>query len=214
VRRQLEEMGQLDNTLIIFTSDQGFAWGQHGCRHKFAPYDANILAPMIVRMPGVVDEGVVCDKPIAGQDIVPMIHHFAGLEVPWEMHGHDMTPLLTDQDAEWDHPILMENLRYCFGEYTDVGCGEAENGIPWWLSLRQGKYKYIRWLVHGEIEELYDLEADPQELHNLALEAEYHELLADYRERLRAELRRTNAGLVDNLPPVHVTTAEKLFAVK
>ena len=75
----------------------------------------------------------------------------------------------------------MENTRYCWGSYTDVAVGEAENGIPWWVSLRRDKYKYIRWLVPGEIEEMYNLEEDPEELVNLALEAEYHELLAEMR---------------------------------
>ena len=107
----------------------------------------------------------------------------------------------------------MENTRYCFGEYTNVGCGEAEGGIPWWISLRTGKYKYIRWLVPGEIEEMYDLESDPEELVNLALEAEYHELLAKCRQAAIDELRRTDAGMVDNLPPVMVLTKEQLSAV-
>jgi arylsulfatase A-like enzyme len=105
----------------------------------------------------------------------------------------------------------MESTRYNFGEYTDVGCGEAENGLAWWVSLRTGKYKYIRWLVPGEIEEMYDLENDPEELENLALEPEYHELLAKYRQRTIDELRRTDAGMVDNLPPVMVLTKEQLL---
>jgi arylsulfatase A-like enzyme len=73
--------------------------------------------------------------------------------------------------------------------------------VPYWLFLRRGKYKYIRTLVPDEIEELYDLEADPQELKNLALDASQRPVLDDYRAHLRAELRRTAAGFVDNLPP-------------
>ncbi len=211
VLEALEETGQLDNTVIVFASDQGFAWGQHGFRHKFAPYDANLLAPMMVRMPGMVPAGTVCEQPIAGQDIPPTFFSIAGLPLPWDMHGRDLTPLLRDPETSWDRPLLLENTRYQFGSDTDDGVGEAEGGIPRWVSLRLGKYKYIRWLVPGEIEEMYDLEDDPQELHNLALEAEHHELLAKCREATIAELERTEAGMVDNLPPVHVTTAEKLL---
>ncbi|MCH8830152.1 MAG: sulfatase-like hydrolase/transferase, partial [Planctomycetes bacterium] len=69
--RALEETGQLKNTLIIFTSDQGFAWGQHGFRHKLAPYDATIRSPLIVSMPGTFPEGKVCRHPVGGVDIVP-----------------------------------------------------------------------------------------------------------------------------------------------
>ena len=207
----IEAMGQLDNTLVVFTSDQGFAWGQHGFRHKFAPYDANLLAPMIMRLPGLIPAGTVCETPIGGQDIPPTFLSLIGMEQPWKMHGQDLTPLLTKPDTTWDRPLLLENTRYCFGENTNVGCGEAENGIPWWLSLRTGKYKYIRWLVPGEIEEMYDLEADPEELENLALESEYHERLAQCRQEAIAELRRTDAGMVDNLPPVMVLTREQLL---
>ena len=74
------------------------------------------------------------------------------------------------------------------------------HGVPWWLFLRQGRYKYIRTLVEDEIEELYDLEADPEELCNLAINAKHHTLLADFRQRLTEELKRTNAGLLKNLP--------------
>ena len=122
-----------------------------------------------------------------------------------------MTPLLIDPQAQWDHPLMLENTRYCFGEYTDVGCGEAEGGIPWWVFLRREKHKYIRWLVPGEIEEMYDLEADPEELENLALEPDHHTLLAELRQAAIDELRRTEAGMVNNLPPVMVLTKEQLL---
>ncbi|MBV7334100.1 sulfatase-like hydrolase/transferase [Chloroflexi bacterium TSY] len=208
----VEAMGQLDNTLVVFTSDQGFAWGQHGFKHKFAPYDANILAPMIMRLPGLIPAGTVCETPIGGQDIPPTFLSLIGMAQPWKMHGQDLTPLLTNPDTRWDRPLLLENTRYCFGDDTNVGCSEAENGIPWWISLRTGKYKYIRWLVPGEIEEMYDLEQDPEELENLALEPECHALLAQCRQEAIGELRRTDAGMVDNLPPVMVLTREQLLS--
>lgn len=207
----LEETGQLDNTLVVYTSDQGFAWGQHGFRHKFAPYEANLSAPMMMRLPGRIPAGTVCHQPIAGQDMPPTFFSMAELPLPWEMHGRDLTPLLENPATTWDRPLLLENTRYSFGSDTNVGVGEAENGIPWWVSLRMGKYRYIRWLVPGEIEEMYDLESDPEELRNLAVEAEFHGLLARYREETISELRRTEAGMVDNLPPVSVTTAEQLL---
>ena len=99
------------------------------------------------------------------------------------------------------------------GEDTDVGCGEPIGNppIPWWVSLCTGKYKYIRWLVPGEIEEMYNLENDPEELENLALESDYHELLAQFRQGTIDELRRTDAGMVDNLPQVKVLTKEQLL---
>ena len=75
-------------------------------------------------------------------------------------------------------------------------------GVPWWVSLRQDRYKYIRTLMEGEIEELYDLESDPEELANLALERKHGATLREFRKATTAELRRTGAGMVDHLPAV------------
>ena len=94
-----------------------------------------------------------------------------------------------------------------YGADTDVIPPEGEKlyktaQVPWYVSLREGKFKYIRTLVEGEIEELYDLEADPEELVNLALKPENRSTVARYRRDLIAELRRTDAGFVDGLPAV------------
>ena len=74
------------------------------------------------------------------------------------------------------------------------------NGVARWIAIRYGKYKYIRTLVAGEMEEIYDLEADPQELTNLALRPEHKALLADLRAKCVAELKRTGAPFVDSMP--------------
>jgi arylsulfatase A-like enzyme len=199
--RVLEETGQLENTLIAYTSDQGFAWGQHGFAWKVAPYDANLRAPLIVRMPGRVARGKVCWHPVCALDLIPTFFTLAETTPPWKMHGHDLSPLLKDPEAAWPHPVMMEHFGWAFGSETDGGLtGKKAFPVPWYLFLRQDRYKYIRILVKDEIEELYDLERDPEELHNLALDPEYHELLADFRQRLIDELRRTDAVLAKNLP--------------
>jgi len=197
----LEETGQLDNTLVVYTSDQGFAWGQHGFEWKVAPYDANLRAPFIVRMPGHVARGKVCRRPVCALDLVPTFFALAGVEPPWKMHGHDLRPLLENPEADWPYPVLMEQLGWAFGPETDGALtGKKALAVPWYVFLRQGRYKYIRTLVEDEIEELYDLEADPEELENLARDPAFRQVLADFRTRLSAELRRTGARFADRLP--------------
>jgi arylsulfatase A-like enzyme len=198
----LEESGQLKNTLVVFTSDQGFAWGQHGFMHKLAPYDANMRAPFIVSMPGTLPEGAVCTTPVGGADLVPTFFQFAGIKLPWEMHGHDLTPLLKKPDAAWPHPVLLTYTGDRFGSDTEKipPKGERRNGVPWWVSLTQGQYKYIRTLEDGEIEELYDLKADPEELTNLALDSKHADRLQQMREATLAELQRTRSPMLKNLP--------------
>jgi len=200
----LEETGQLDDTLIVYTSDQGFAWGQHGFAWKYAPYDANLLAPLLVRLPGRVAQGKVCELPVAGVDLIPTFFTMAGIPLPWEMHGHNLSGLLADPDADWPHPVLLEQTRWFYGSDTKriPPPNQARwGGVPWYVLLREGKYKYIRTLEEDEIEELYDLEADPDELNNLAYDDAHQPRLEEFRRKLVAELKRTDAPFVENLPP-------------
>lgn len=193
---------QLDNTMIVFSSDQGYSYGDHGFRWKVGPYDACMRMPLIVRLPGRVAKGGVCDHPVVLIDLPPTFFALAGIPLPWKMHGHDLQPILKNPQADWEHPVLLEHTYKMFGPQTDKGITgkDTTGGIPWWISLTQGHYKYITTLVPDEIEELYDLQADPDELQNLALEADHRSLLEDYRNRMIQELTRTNAALLKNLP--------------
>lgn len=202
----LKETGQYDNTLIVFTSDQGFAWGQHGMRNKVAPYDAAIRSPMIIAMPKQLPRGQVCEQPVTGPDLIPTFFSFAGIDLPWKMHGHDLTPLLRQPENNPHRPLLMLNTAAFYGADTDEIPTDKRlyhsGGIPWWVSLHDGRYKYIRSLVAGETEELYDLEQDPEELTNLAHDAGHAARVRRMRAGTVAELRRTDARFADSLPPV------------
>jgi arylsulfatase A-like enzyme len=205
ILKTLEETGQRENTLIIFTSDQGFAWGQHGYRHKVAAYDSNIRSPMIVSFPGKIPQGEVCPAPVGGVDIVPTIFSFAGIEHPWEFHGRDLTPLLKNPKADWPYPMLLTATGQKYGSDTnEIPKGQAafHSATPWYVMLRQGRFKYVRPLIENDLEELYDLKADPEELDNLAVKPEHQERLKEMRAAAIKELRRNKAGFVDNMPTV------------
>lgn len=209
--KTLEESGQAKNTLIVFAADQGIAWGQKGFQQKIAPYDANIRGPLIVSFPGKIPEGQVCQSPVSGVDIPPTLFGFAGLSLPWKMHGHDLAPLLQDSDHAWPHPVLTALTGEKYGSDTDKVPTDPEvlyktAKVPWWISLLDGRHKYIRTLVEGEVEELYDLDNDPEEQINLAMKPQHQELLKRLRAAMISELRRTDAGLVDNLPATATET--------
>jgi arylsulfatase A-like enzyme len=201
----LEETGQRKNTLVIFTSDQGLAFGQHGFKGtKVAAYDANIRSPLIFTMPGRIPEGRLCNTPVGGVAIVPTIFKFAGIRLPWEMHGHDLSPLLKNPDADWPYPMMLAATGRTFGSDTKVipeGKGAFHGDVPWYVMLRERHMKYVRPLVH-DLEELYDLRADPDELNNLAVKPEHRATLRRLRAVAIAELRRTHAGFVDRMPAV------------
>ncbi|MCB1066265.1 MAG: sulfatase-like hydrolase/transferase, partial [Verrucomicrobiae bacterium] len=203
----LEESGQLANTLVVLTADQGYAWGQHGFRAKLAPYDANIRSPLIISMPGTLPEGKVCRTPVGGVDLPPTFFSVAGLDLPWTMHGHDLMPLLKDPDAAWPHTTIMPFTADKFGADCDVVPAPPGNqhkaGVPWYVMLVDKDHqKYIRTLNANEPEELYDLEADPNELTNLASDPAHAETVKELRAAAIAELKRTDAKMVDSLPPV------------
>jgi arylsulfatase A-like enzyme len=99
--------------------------------------------------------------------------------------------------------MLITHTGRTFGKDTnDLTKMDILEGVPWWVAMRHGKTKYIRTLIEDEIEELYDLERDPDELTNLALQPEHRETLSRMRAAMIAELRRTEAGFVDKLPRV------------
>lgn len=209
----LQETGQDENTLIIFTSDQGFAWGQHGSKSKVAPYRANIAAPLIFRLPETVasghrSRGTVVTEPVTAVDIPVTLFSLTGLRSPWKMHGYDLTSLLKDPDTPWGKPSLLVHSAKQYGSDTNTippkGHPDLYHGpgIPWYVLLSQGRYKYIRTLIEGETEELYDVVSDPEEIRNLAQEKAYSNSLIEYRREAIKELKRTGAGFVNKLPSV------------
>ena len=206
VMAALRESGQLENTLVVFTADQGFAMGEHGFRTKLAPYDANYRSPLIVSQPGTLPEGKVCQQSVGAPDLVMTFFARAGLELPWKMHGRDLSPLLTNPEAAaWPHPLIYEHMGHHYGSDTakvlkDEPEHAVHTNVPWYVAVRKGNYKYVRYLTPGEIEELYDLAADPEELTNLVGRPDEAKRLAELREDLLAELRRTDAPFLDLLP--------------
>ncbi|QXD25070.1 sulfatase-like hydrolase/transferase [Opitutia bacterium ISCC 51] len=214
--QSLKDSGQDENTIVVFTSDQGFAWGQHGYKGKMAPYRAAISAPLIFRLPPKLananrSRGTVVQTQVSGVDVPVTLFSLMGLDLPWKMHGHDLTPLLLDPEAKWNYPAVMIHTARQFGENTQrvptldeplILYHPPTVGVPWYVMLSQGRYKYIRTLVEGEMEELYDVVSDPDELHNLAFDKSYRQVLLKYRKAMIKELKRTDAKFVNDMPSV------------
>jgi arylsulfatase A-like enzyme len=170
----LRDTDQYKSTLIIFTSDQGFAWGQHGLKSKFAAYDAAIKAPLIISYPQKFTANKVCGAHVSGADIPETISEICGIDIPWRTDGRSILPLLQNPQTPWDYPVLQTFSHKNFGEETEDIPTKLEVlahplfNIPWWASLVQGDFKYIQTLDLERKVELYDLKNDPDELVNLA----------------------------------------------
>ena len=92
VMAALKASEQLDNTLVVFTADQGFGMGEHGFRTKLGPYDATYASPLIVSMPSRFAPGKFCPQPVNAPDLAVTLCKAAGVKIPWAMHGRDITP--------------------------------------------------------------------------------------------------------------------------
>jgi arylsulfatase A-like enzyme len=197
----LKATNQLENTLIIYTADQGFAMGEHGMRSKIAPYDANYRSPLIIARSGVVAPGKTWKQTANAPDLVATFFATAGVAPPADFHGRDLTPLLKDPTATWPHSCLYEHTGYHFGDDVAKMLEKTPKEaigqkVPWYTAVVQDGWKYIRYLQPDVPEELYDLGSDPEELKNLAAEARHAERLAALRTAMIAELKRTNAPAV------------------
>jgi len=201
----LEESGQLADTLVVFSSDQGYALGEHGLSSKLAPYDASIASPLILSRPGSLPEGVVRREPVNSPDLTATLCRMALVDIPWEMHGRDFSDLLVPRPATGPRPpMLLTSTGQSFGADTRaipaVPAIYAHAGVPWWVLLRDGRHKYVRTFVPGEVEEVYDLDADPDELVNLAIEPRHAPLVTRLRQAAVGELARTGAAFAAALP--------------
>lgn len=203
---ELRNTGQLDNTIVVYTADQGYSLGHHGLNQKVAAYDAAIASQLIISRPGERAKPGVCRHAVNAPDVVRWFCDIASVELPWKTHGRDITPLLQNPASkDWDRPMLMTHTGRKYGDDTSpIPTGDALHvvgGIPWYALLRDGRFKYIRHFVEGETEELYDLDADPEELVNLAVAPDYAEKVRTLRKLAIEQLRKTDASFADQLPP-------------
>jgi N-acetylglucosamine-6-sulfatase len=184
----LERKGELDNTFIVFLSDNGYFFGEHalGPERRFA-YEEGIRSPLLVRYPARVKARSRIDRLVICQDLAPTLIQLAGGRPGGHIQGRSLLPLFAAGGrraaADWRKSILVEYW--------------AEQAMPWlvgmtYKAVRTDRYKYIRWINRardGELDELYDLREDPYELNNLSRSRK----MAPVREKLQRELRKLAA---------------------
>jgi N-acetylglucosamine-6-sulfatase len=177
----LEENGLAENTIVILMGDNGFMFGEHGLIDKRNAYEESMRVPLLVRIPGSKETGIVVEKIAAGIDIGPTILEIAGInEMPDQFEGLSLLPLALGQNTEnWREDLLYE--YYWEFNYPMT---------PTTFALRTENYKLIQYHGIWDTEELYDIKGDPKEMNNLIDDPDYMAI----RVKLRKELNRRLAN--------------------
>jgi arylsulfatase A-like enzyme len=178
----LNRLGALDETVVIYTSDNGFFLGEHGWYDKRFMDEPSIRVPLLVRYPKEVRAGKVDGHIVLNVDFAPTILDFAGVLIPKEMQGRSFRPLLQGKSPkDW-----RTAFYYRYYEYP-----QPHRVLPHY-GVRTERYKLIHYPTTGEWE-LFDLQVDPHEMHNRYGEPEY----AEVAEKLRSLLWRLKTELGD-----------------
>ena len=173
----LEKRDLLQSTLVVYMSDNGFQFGEQGLIDKRTAYEASMRVPFLMHCPEVIDGGSVIKKVVANIDVGPTLLEAAGLSTPGHMDGRSFWQLLYEYFWERNYPHT-----------------------PTLHAVRGERFKYIRYHGLWDTNELYDLQADPDETTNLIFEPEHQETVAKLNKRL-FELLAKSGGMNLRLAP-------------
>jgi arylsulfatase A-like enzyme len=177
VLAELEKLGLRENTLVIFTADNGYFHGEHGLADKWYPHEESIRVPLIVRDPRAAGKGRTNDEFALNVDLAPTILGAAGVAAPARMQGRDLSPLyLAKEPPEWRSEFFYEHAIV-----------KNKSFIPASEALVRKNWKFMHWPDFGR-EQLFDLKADPFEESDVIGEAANKDRLAEMRGRF-AELK-------------------------
>lgn len=170
----LEESGLADNTIVIYSSDQGFYLGDHGWYDKRWMYEESLSMPLIIRWPGVTQAGTRNDKLVQNLDFAQTFLDMAGIPAPADMQGKSLVPFLKGEEPE----IWRENIYYHYYAYPDWHMVKPHYGI------RSERYKLIHYYTIDEWE-LFDLQEDPDEMMSVYDSPEYQKIRSLMYEKLQ-----------------------------
>ena len=144
-----------NNTVVVYTSDQGFFLGEHGLFDKRYMYEESLRTPLIIKHPAKIKRGIESRQLVQNLDIAPTLLDIAGIKIPESMQGRSLHPLFDKpDDVKWREAIYYQ--------FYETGWG-----VPQHYGLRTNKYKLIHFINEQNSWELYDLEEDPYEMNNI-----------------------------------------------
>ena len=189
IMKAVDESGEADNTILIYTSDHGYSLGEHGLTEKHYSYEKCIRIPMLVRYPEMVKPGIRRKEIVLNMDVAPTLFDLADVPIPKDVEGKSWRPLLeaknsSEQDFRDDFLCYLEGIT---------------------LAVRTKRYKLIQW-PNTEFSELYDLKKDPDEMKNLINNPAYAKIKKRLENRIEEYKKET-----DLRPKVDMKIAEPYF---
>ena len=172
----LEESGLAENTIVVYTSDQGFYLGEHGWFDKRFVYDESFKTPLMVRWPGVIKPNSRNDEMVQNLDFAPTFLQAAGIDIPADMQGESLLPILKDEMDDWSR----EEVYYHYYEYPAV------HQVKRHYAIVTKEYKLAHFYYDVDEWELYDRKNDPMEMNNVYDDPKYADVITDLKERLDA----------------------------
>ncbi|MEP3482460.1 MAG: sulfatase-like hydrolase/transferase [Fuerstiella sp.] len=172
-RKMLAEQGLAENTIIVYSADNGYYMGNRGLAGKWSHFDESLRVPMIVMDPRVSkdQQGKVASEIALNLDLPATFLDWAGVEVPSNYQGRSLQAVVSnDTVKEWRTDSFHEHFA-------------VRNRIPAFEGIRNEQFKYVRYVDHDRTEFLHDLINDPDELVNLADDSKFEQTLADMRKR-------------------------------
>ncbi|MGN6644857.1 MAG: sulfatase family protein [Verrucomicrobiota bacterium] len=184
----LDELGLAENTMVIYTSDNGYYLGDHGLHDKRSAYEESLRVPLLVRYPPLGRKGMLMNETVLNLDLASTIVDYAGLTIPKEMQGRSWRPLLERKSlsllADWRSGFFYE---YFF---------ERNYLVPTLFAVRTDNAKLVQYPGHPDWTQVFDLGRDPFELDNLAGQPDRRALQA----RLEAEFERQARAVEFRIP--------------
>lgn len=170
----LDENGLTENTIVVYTSDQGFYLGEHGWFDKRFMYEESFRTPLLMRYPKEIKAGTVIDKMVQNLDFSPTFLDYAGLKPDAEIQGESFRGLANGTVSEW-----RDAIYYTYYEFPGEHHVKRHHGV------RTDRYKLIHFYYDIDEWELYDLEKDPSEMKNVYDDPEYAKIKEHMHERLQ-----------------------------
>ena len=174
----LDKNGLADNTIVVYTSDQGMYLGEHGWFDKRFMYEESFRTPLLMRYPKEIKPGTKIDQLVQNLDFAPTFLDYASLKIPKDMQGMSFRKLVDGKSSEW-----RDAIYYTYYEYPSIHMVKRHYGV------RTNRYKLMHFYYDIDEWELYDLEKDPHEMHNVYNDPAYADVQKMMHDRL-TELRQ------------------------